>query len=137
MDAHQIDAWAQASFDDSVADELVGFTPIIVKARETGSARVARERREAALRQRRSRANRAKAAEEARAATELDTVIADALRAVIRKSGASDLLRTAEGLRSARVSLHNLLGEAMNALVLDYAHSRDEAAKAVNQRLMR
>jgi ATPase subunit of ABC transporter with duplicated ATPase domains len=133
MDTHQIDAWASATFDDSVADELLGFTPLIEEAsppRETGSARVARERRAAALRQRRSRANRAKAAE-------LDGVIADALRTLLIASNAATACRTKEGMRAARVSLHNLLGEAMNALVLDYGYNRDEAAKAVTGRLMR
>jgi hypothetical protein len=135
MNTMQIEAWASEH-----ADELVGFEHVPTEAppeRETGSARVARERREAADRQRRSRANRARAIEDLKAKAELDAAIAGALRTVLLRAGIASTIRTQADLEGARVSLFSLMGEAMNALVLDCGYEREVAAKAVNDRLWR
>ncbi|MGU3339442.1 hypothetical protein ACLBXJ_15605 [Methylobacterium mesophilicum] len=135
MYTHQIEAWASEH-----ADALAGFSHVPTEAppeRETGSARVARERREAADRQRRSRANRARAIEDLKAKAELDAAIAGALRTVLLRAGTAAKIRNQADLEAQRVSLFRIVGEAMTALVLDSGYDSEAAAKAVNDRLLR
>lgn len=135
MDTHQIDAWAT----DTFADELVGFAPIIMdppRVPETGSARVARERR-AAERQRRSRVNRARAIESLKTQAELDAAIVGALRTVLARADVASKIRTKDDLKAQRVSLPNVIGEAMHTMVVTYGYDADKASRAVNDKFLR
>jgi hypothetical protein len=135
MDTNAINAWASAH-----ADELVAFEPIVLdppRVPETGSARVARERRAAAERQRRSRVNRAKVIENLKTQAELDAAIAGALRTVLTRADVASKIRTKADLEGQRVSLHNVLGEAMRTLVRSYGYDTDRASEAVRDRLLR
>lgn len=127
-----LDSPDPAWFEDVPYDDIETFPeprPFDL-ARETSAARLARERHEAAIRQRTSRARR-------KAQMELDTAIASAMANVLRRNRAHDRIRAVGTVVGFRLHLEPVLKEAGRILVSEMRWDRTVAAKAVNGRLIR
>lgn len=119
-------------FEDVPYDDIGPFPepPPFDLARETPAARLARERHEAAIRQRTSRARR-------KAQVELDSAIASAMANILRRNRAHERIRAVGAVAGFRLHLEPVLKEAGCILVAEMGWDRTVAAKAVNGRLIR